>query len=59
MKQYKINHDLAQSIMQYLGERPMVEVEQMVNGLRSLEPIEAPEPARKSKKKPKKKGRKR
>jgi hypothetical protein len=37
-----IDAALAQAIAEYLARRPFIEVEQLVNGLRQLQPLPAP-----------------
>ena len=37
-----IDSTLAQAIAEYLARRPFIEVEQLVNGLRQLQPLPAP-----------------
>ena len=39
IKNFVISRDLAQAIINYLGYRPLVEVEGLVNGLRKLQLI--------------------
>ena len=40
---FAIDEKLANEIVNYLGHRPMIEVENMVNGLRGLQQIEIQE----------------
>jgi len=48
---FKIEEKLANEILNYLAERPMREVENMVNGLRRLEMIELTEEVEKAEEK--------
>ena len=40
---FAIDENLANKIINYLANRPMIKVEDMVNGLRKLQPIEIQE----------------
>jgi hypothetical protein len=44
MKQFAIDEKLANDILYYLANRPMIEVEGFVNGLRRLKEIKIEEP---------------
>jgi len=51
-KQFIIQEDLANAILQYLASKPYGEVFQLISGLQQLRMFESPEP-KKEKEKPK------
>jgi hypothetical protein len=40
MKEFLVQEQLLQSLFEYLMKRPMIEVENLVNGIRQVKPVE-------------------